>query len=175
MALLDTRLLPLIEALVVADADWLAFEVLEGVRQGKVTEEPAEDLEDTRHAVRSAERQTRHSQERDFLTPGSVPIVGDEQVAWAVDYVGRRMSDVVLMIDSALHGLDLVVSGTPHDGPSLHTGADQSVTLVLQTEGSAIGVRRNDLANARVMISRLQEALLVWAASTRNGDIANDQ
>jgi hypothetical protein len=65
--------------------------------------------------------------------------VGDEQIAWAVDYVGRRMSDVALMLESALHGLDLVVSGAPPDRLSLQ--ADQSVTLVLQTEGSALAVR----------------------------------
>jgi hypothetical protein len=172
MATLDTRLLPLIEALVVADADWIAFEVIEGVRLGRFPEETSDALERTRHAVRTAERPKRHFEDRDFLTPGPMPIVGDEQIEWAANYVETRMSDVVLMLQSALSGMDTIVSATPHDRSAGHVNADEGVTLVLQTDDTAFTVNRGNVANALLMVSRLREALKRWAASTRNGDVS---
>ncbi len=40
MAILEPYSLPLIETLAEGGADWLAFEVVNGVRAGKVAEEP---------------------------------------------------------------------------------------------------------------------------------------
>ena len=42
MAILEARLLPLIETLAEAGADWLAFEVVDGIRAGRVAEEHLE-------------------------------------------------------------------------------------------------------------------------------------
>ena len=42
MAILDPRLLPLLETLAASGADWLAFEIVDGVRRGREPEEPEE-------------------------------------------------------------------------------------------------------------------------------------
>ena len=54
MATIDPRLLPLIETLVAVDADWLALEILDGLRLGIVAEEIPEHLLATQLAVREA-------------------------------------------------------------------------------------------------------------------------
>jgi hypothetical protein len=172
MATLDTRLLPLIEALAVADADWLAFEILDGLRLGKVAEETRAELKSTRSAVRSAERPTRRSEERAVLPAPAVPIIGDEQIDWAADYVGKRMSEAVLMLQATLDQLEGIISGTPTlDGAHSPSSAGEGVTLVLQTDGEELSVRRRDVADARATLPRLQEALLAWVASTRNAGL----
>ena len=165
MATLDTRLLPLIEALAVADADWLAFEILDGLRLGKVAEETRAELKSTRSAVRSAERPTRRSEERAVLPAPAVPIIGDEQI-------GKRMSEAVLMLQATLDQLEGIISGTPTlDGAHSPSSAGEGVTLVLQTDGEELSVRRRDVADARATLPRLQEALLAWVASTRNAGL----
>lgn len=173
MATLDTRLLPLIEALAVADATWLAFEILDGLRLGKVAEETRADLQSTRAAVRSAERPTRRSEERALPPPAAVPIVGDEQIDWAADYVSKRMSDAVFMLQEALDQLEGIISGTPTlDGAPSASAATEGVTLVLQAHDEGFSVRRSEAADARNTLPKLQEALLAWVASTRIGGLS---
>lgn len=76
MATIDPRLLPLIETLVAVDADWLALEILDGLRLGIVAEEIPEHLLATQLAVREARRQERLSEERAVPPPVAKPIVG---------------------------------------------------------------------------------------------------
>jgi hypothetical protein len=172
MATLDTRLLPLIETLAVADADWLAFEILDGLALGKVAEETRDDLQNTRSAVRSAKRQTRRSEERASPPPAAVPIVGDEQINWAADYVDKRLSDAVLMLQATLDQLEGIISGAPTlDGSPSGSAAREGVTLVLQTHDEGLSVRRREAADARATLPKLREALLAWVASTRNGGL----
>jgi hypothetical protein len=73
MAKIDPRLLPLIEALSASGADWLAFEILDGIRTGRRAEDSEEELRDARRAVSAfrqkgeplAERESGH----DFADP----------------------------------------------------------------------------------------------------------
>lgn len=44
MAVLDPRLMPLIEMLTTVAADWLAFELIDGNRRGREVEETANAL-----------------------------------------------------------------------------------------------------------------------------------
>jgi len=169
MARLDSRLLPLIETLAAADADWLAFEILDGLQQGRVAEETHDDLHSTQIAVRKAERATRRSEEPALPPPAAEPIVADEQIEWAADYIAKRMSDAVLMVGATLDQLDEVTSGAqPLDRGPLASGAKEGVTLILQTQDERLSVRKGEAANARAALPKLREALLAWVASTRN-------
>lgn len=80
MTVLDTRLLPLLETLVGAAADWLAFEIVDGVRRGREPLEPEELLRAAREKVRSRRLSDRLSAEIPVL---SEPILGDDQIVWA--------------------------------------------------------------------------------------------
>lgn len=170
MAIIDTRLLPLIETLVVADADWLAFEILDGLRQGRVAEETREDLQSTRLAVRSAKRQTRRSEERASPPPTAKPIVGDEQIDWAATYVVDRLSDAVSMLQATLDQLDRIVSAASAlDGTPFTSISRKEIGVVLQAEDEGPSVRGTEVADATAAIPKLREALSTWVASTRNG------
>lgn len=74
MAVLDPRLIPLIETLAAADLDRLAFEIIEGLRRGVESEEPAETLE----MARADAREKRPPPER-------VAARDPHHVTWAVD------------------------------------------------------------------------------------------
>jgi hypothetical protein len=170
MATLDSRLLPLIETLAAADADWLAFEILDGLRRGRVAEETPDDLQSTQIAVRSAERATRRSEERASPPPAAVPIVGDEQIEWAAAYVSDRLSDAVSMLQATLKQLDeIVFTAQGLDGARAAASAKDGVTLVLQTDDGVRNVRRDEADHARAALPKLQDALRAWATSTRNG------
>jgi hypothetical protein len=173
MATLDSRLLPLIETLAAADADWLAFELLDGLRQGRVVEETHDELRRTQIAVRSAGRLTRRSEEPSSPPPAAEPIVGDDQIEWAAAYVSNRLSDAVSMLQSTLDQLDEIVSGTSAlDGPFKAASSEEGVTLVLQDGDEVPRVRRVEAADARAALPKLQEVLRAWVASTRSGGVS---
>jgi hypothetical protein len=174
MAILDSRLIPLTETLAAADADWLAFELLDGLRQGRVLEETHDELRKTQIAVRSARRPTRSSEEPSSPPPAAEPIVGDDQIEWAAAYVSSRLSDAVSMLQTTLDQLDEIVSGAPTlDQPFEAAPSQEGVTLVLQVGDEVPRVRRVDAADARAALPKLQEALRAWVASTRKS--TNDQ
>src|SRR5579871_4705022 len=112
MATIDPRLVPLIETLIVADADWLALEILDGLRLGIVAEEIPEHLLATQLAVREAKRQERRSEGRAVPPPVAKPILGDDQVDWAAKYVVDRLSDAVSMLRASLDQLNQIARST---------------------------------------------------------------
>jgi hypothetical protein len=55
MAILDRRLIPFIEMLADLGLDWLAFELIDGIRRGREPEESAKALMVARERVRAGE------------------------------------------------------------------------------------------------------------------------
>jgi hypothetical protein len=104
MAIIEPRLLPLIETLAQAGADWLAFEVLDGIRTSGMPEEHLETLAMIHGAVRSAKLENFRGEKRGTTVPGSVPqagtIVGNDQIRWAAEYVHKRLEDALLMLQT---------------------------------------------------------------------------
>ncbi|RUV29053.1 MAG: hypothetical protein E5V72_02070 [Mesorhizobium sp.] len=94
MAILDRRLLPLIETLADAGDDWLAFELMDGIRRGIEPEDTEELLAATREQVSSGELAKRKQAE--FIAAGAKPTLGDDQIAWAADHVANRLDAEVL-------------------------------------------------------------------------------
>jgi hypothetical protein len=170
MATIDPKLLPLIETLIGVDADWLALEILDGLRLGIVAEEIHEDLLSTQLAVREAKRQMRRSEERAVPPPVGKPIVGDEQIDWAARYVSDRLSDAVSMLQASFDQLNQIVRTNwevhaPRSERTLEKGFD--LTLQLEAEGPIL--RSSEMNEAISAISRLREALFSWADSMKNG------
>jgi hypothetical protein len=174
MATIDRRLLPLIEALAAVDADWLAFEILEGVQRGRVAEETRDDLLLTQQKVRAASRKKSTERPRPhWVSPAPAqPITGDDQIDWVVSYVTERIQDVVSMGDATLEELNAILftSAPPQVRLTLPPPTD-GVTLVLQTDDEQQRiVRRDDVAQARAGLPRLRSELLTWAESIRTED-----
>lgn len=171
MAILDARLLPLIETLTLADLDWLAFEILDALKLGRVAEETRETLERTRKAVRSYERQEQRLHPRASPPSPSTPILGDDQISWAADYVINRISDAVSMLQATLDHLDTITGTAALDRPPSASAPRVGVSLVLRTNDEEISVTRSAADVAKNATPKLQEALRAWVVFTQKGGL----
>ncbi len=172
MAILEPRLLPLIETLAEAGADWLAFEVVDGVRAGKVAEEPLENLAAIQDAVRSAKLENFRTEKIISAVPHSVSpavsIVGDDQIRWAVEYVYRRLSDALSMLQASFDQLQSIVSTpSPRGGVSSNVVVSNEITLIVLGDEEKFSVRKVETADAIASLENLRKALSSWEASTR--------
>lgn len=168
MATIDHRLLPLIDVLAATEADWIAFEMIEELRVGRVPEETAEDLQNVQLLVRSRRSEKRWSEEPATPSPGAEPITGVEQIHWAANYVTKRVSDVVAMLDATFKQLDTILFADvllePRD--RISAPLTNGITLVVQADHEEqASVDRENAAIAQTMLPTLRGALVNWADS----------
>ena len=163
MTVLDTRLLPLLETLVGAGADWLAFEIVDGVRRGREPLEPEELLRAAREKVRSRRLSDRLSAEIPVL---SEPILGDDQIVWAANYVWTRLDSALADLDEGWARIEAVAENSGdtfrQDDPafSKHPGAPVEIALIGQ-EGDPVD--RGSIGAAREGLKSLRDALARWS------------
>jgi hypothetical protein len=108
MATIDPRLIELIDTLVAAGADWLAFEIFDGIRSGKPGEES-----DNRD--REMHRGLRSWKDDKSSAPGTrkgeavmKPIEGDDQIEFAASYVVDRITEAIEMTRMSLDNLNRI-------------------------------------------------------------------
>lgn len=172
VAILDPRLLELIETLVAARLDWLAFELIEGIRLGRSPDETEEALAAARQSVRS-DAQPKARGEPHVLFEEPKPIPADEQVEWAATYVEERLDAALEQLQASLETLDFIVEATierqdPQDAATQASGkTDQDMTLVLLDLEGDRKSSRNEVAGARDDFSALHAALAEWTARAR--------
>lgn len=170
MPIIDERLLPLIETLAATDADWIALEMIEQLRVGRVAEETEEDLRTVQGLVRSKGHAERRLEQATSPPAPAEPITGIEQIDWAVGYIDKRVSDVLEMLDATFNQLDKILfTSAPAEArkqmPDLQTNA---ITLVLQDDRERhANVHRDQVAIGKTMLPELRDALLKWADSVR--------
>lgn len=113
MSRLDPRLAPLITTLSEAGADWLAFELMDGIRRGREREETEEMLAFTRDQVRQGENVKRG---KEFIAEGASaePIPMDDQIEWAALFVADRLDAALADMSAALDNLQILAG--PVDG-----------------------------------------------------------
>ena len=172
MAILDSRVLELIETLVAARLDWLAFELIEGIRLGRSPEEPEEALAAARQSIRS-NAQPKARGEPQVLLAEPQPIPAGEQVEWAAAYVEERLEAALEQLQASLDALDFIVETTtePNDPQDLAAEAsaktERGTTLVLLDIEGDRKSSREDIADARDDIPALRAALAGWATRAR--------
>ena len=174
MPTIDKRLLPLIETLVATDADWIAFEMVEALRAGRVAEETEADLNAVQGSVRSKAHAKQWVDEAKSPPAPAGPISGVEQIDWAVGYIDKRLSDVLEMLDATFNQLDAILyAGAPAEARKQTPDSQTNeVTLVLKDDREwHANVRRDQAASSKTMLPQLRDALLKWADSVRaSGD-----
>lgn len=165
---IDPRLLPLIETLISSGADWLAFEILEGIRAGRPAEDSEEEIKAARLAVRSFRRHRASPPELKIRETVLEPIAGDEQINFAAQYLIERISAAIDMERASLQQLDQVVAWSKRslEAPA-DSGRDSSVTIRL--EDSDIVSNQNQAEEALKRLPDLRKALFEWAQSVRKG------
>jgi hypothetical protein len=167
MAILDRRLIPFIEMLADLGLDWLAFELVDGIRRGLEPEEPAEVLIMARELVRAGEVNIFKSEPAAGIE--TEPLVGDDQLDWAARYVDERFKEALAEMLASLDNIDGIV-GAPADkaAADTHPGA---AAIVLRDGDQDRKIGRAQVEEARNQLLKLSEELASWLASTRT-DIA---
>lgn len=165
MAILDPRLLQIFETLIVSRADWLLFELIEGIEAGIVVEETADDLASARVLARQ-ERESPRPVERIAVSPESRPLQGDDQVVWAARYVGSRLKEVLAMMDASAERLNMLVDRRGDIGIK---GRRSSVTLGLRDDDQVIAVGSEGRALAQSAVIDLFAGLEIWVREVTDG------
>ena len=168
MAVLDPRLLPLLGTLADTGVDWLAFEIVEMVRRGREPLEAEDILKEAREKVRSQV----HSEHVTLDIPVvSEPILGDEQLTWAANYVAARLGGVLADLDAGYAMINAIAEDSGdtfwQDASELSeasSGAPLRIALIGQ-EGDAI--EHSSIESAKKQISSLREALAQWALEAK--------
>jgi hypothetical protein len=172
VAILDPRLLELIETLVAARLDWLAFELIEGIQTGRSPEESHEALAAARVSIRGNAQPKAHG-EPQAIGLEAKPIPPHEQVEWAAAYVEERLGEALDQLQTSIDALDFIVEGTterPDSAGAVAQSTDASepraVVVLLDLEGRRES-GRDDVAGARESFPTLRTALAEWTAQSR--------
>jgi hypothetical protein len=165
MATLDPRLLQLIETLVASRADWLVFELLNGIEAGIVVEESADDLAAARILARQ-EREASRPTERAAVSSESRPMEGNEQIIWAADYVGKRLKEALAMMDASAERLSMLVD---RQGDAGARPQRSSVKLGLIDEDGMSSIGEEGRVAAQKAVFDLLNELERWAADVTVG------
>jgi hypothetical protein len=168
MALLDPRILPLLEVLATSGVDWLVFELMEGIGSRVTAEESERALAQAREDVSNAHDARPIKADTfggDAFAP--TPIKGDEQILWAAEYVFKRIEDILSMLSVGLGHLNSIVEARADFqelGSRVHRGPE--LTLVLQGEESDEKVRQGDVQEATKALLTLKHDLEIWVKQT---------
>lgn len=160
------RLFDLLETLTRSGLDWLAMEVIDGIRAGRAVEDSPEALAAARKAIGS-KAQPRVRDEPNAPIPAPLPIEGDAQIEWAANYVGERLQSTLAQLDASLAILDEIVGGMQSDDHGFETEAPAQSVMVLTDERMPRKSRRDDVAVAQANIQPLLDGLAEWSASAR--------
>lgn len=165
MAILNQHLVPLIETLTELGIDWLAFELIEGIRRG---EEPVEDDRTLALARERAGTGTQHPKETEQHSSADdepKPILDVVQVEWAARYVFERLSATLAEMTHSLDALDEIFDGRDE---KQSPGSRSSAVLVILDGGEGRSVDRAEIEAAQARLPELREALVAWVGSARS-------
>ena len=167
MAILDRHLVSLVEMLTEVDMDWLAFELIEGVRRGREPVEEEGGLALARQRARKGKAEALEGEAGDDVLVE--PLLGGSQLEWAARYVGERIEAILAEISASLGALDEIVV-TDRDGQA--KTAEVSTVLVLLDVGGVGGVGgvgrvgRTQVEEAQAHLAELRQSLESWLANT---------
>jgi hypothetical protein len=165
MATIDPRLIPLIETLVNSGADWLAFEILDGIRLGRPQISPEEEVRAARDAVWSFRR--GHAPPNLETREAAVaPLVGDDQIRFAEEYTINRIFQSIAMAENSLMQLNQIADQTVEAVAARGSRTKESVVL-RWTDGEE-SLTRMQAEEMRDKLPALRNALVEWSKSVRN-------
>ena len=163
MAVLDRRLLQFIEMLTDIGMDWLAFELIEGVRRGREPTETEEILTLARDPTR-----TGHQEELKYSVGDGLevqPILGDAQLNWAVEYVDQRLEAILAEMAASFGALDALVASRSDTTTESRPGPTIVVLLSADEERK---LDQNLVREAQARLPTLQQSLRDWLTSAQS-------
>lgn len=172
MAVLDIRLLELIETLAAARLDWLAFELIEEIQTGHLPQEPEEELAAARKSIR-ANAQPKARSEPQVLAAEPKPIPVSDQVEWAAAYVDKRLDEALEQQLATINSLNFIFVNTTEQLEDKSSVAqvpgtiEGDVSMVAMDTEDDRKISSDNIIAARDGISALREALAEWTIRTR--------
>jgi hypothetical protein len=167
MAILDPRLLALIETLAAEGADWLAFELIEGIQRGRESEEPEDALVSARVRARFGEQGRR---EPIVSVRPAMPILGDDQIVWAATYVSQRLDSALNDLAGASDALNAIAaapsSQREREEEQHLQGPPAPINIVINDE-EVLTASHGEIETARDAIEELRSALDNWSFQVR--------
>lgn len=167
MARLDRRLFPFLEMLVDLGLDWLAFEVVDGIRHGVEPWEPEDVLAEARARARVGEPVRLEERKRPDIPAEAKPLLGDEQLDWVVGYIERRLEETLAEAITALRNLDAVIDESSMIDARAPDLARNVTKLVLLGDEEASTLDLRQAEEAQLQLEKLKGALVGWLKSTR--------
>ena len=162
MAILDRRLIPFIEMLAELGMDWLAFELMEGIRLGREPVAREDELALVRQWARNGKAVTFEGDPEDGVL--AEPLLGDSQLEWAVRYVSERLEAVLAEISASIGALDEIVASR-RDRPAKTAEASTMLVLLDAEEDRPVGV--TEIEEAQAHLAQLRKSLEDWLANAR--------
>jgi hypothetical protein len=170
MATIDPRLLPLIETLVGSGADWLAFEILDGIRSGRPEEDSEEEVREAHRAVRSFRRHKTSPPEIKVRKTVVEPLVGDEQIDFAATYVIDRISQAIEMTRASLQQLNRIASRSETRLEPAEADSERAAGIHIRLQDSEIVSSQSQADEALNRLPELRKVLLEWSQSVHQGE-----
>jgi len=160
MATIDPRLIELVDTLVAAGADWLAFEIVDGVRSGKPRDESDNDDREMHRSLRSwKDDKSPATRKREAVMK---PIEGDDQIEFAASYVADRITDAIEMTRTSLENLNRISAKNARD---IDLGPQTAITLGL--ENSEFRFTPDWAEPLRHLLPELRTSLSEWSVRVR--------
>jgi hypothetical protein len=165
MAVIDPRLIELIDTLVASGADWLAFEILDGIRSGTPIEESNNRDRESHHELRSW-KDDRSSEPRTRIRETVMkPIYGDDQIEFAAGYVADRITEAIEMTTMSLENLNRISAESTEGAAEINPKSRTAITLGL--EDSEFHFTGDQAEKLRNLLPELRTSLLEWSARVR--------
>ena len=165
MAVLDPRMLDLIETLVAARMDWLAFELIEGIQEGRAPTETSDTLAMTRTKVRDDD-QPKATGELKLVSQAVQAIEGNDQIEWAAIYIAGRIDATLAYLAQSIENIDAIAGGNVKNPAAI--SVDASEPLVVLSDGETQReAGRAEVEGAIAALPQLRQSLEVWSAQMR--------
>ena len=160
MAVLDRRLIPFIEMLVELGMDWLAFELMEGIRLGREPVASEDELALVRQWAGHRKAVTVEGDPEDDTL--AEPLLGDAQLEWAARYVDERLEAALEEMSASIGALD-EIAASGRDRPAKPAEASTMLVLLDSEEDRPVGV--TEIKEAQAHLAQLRQSLEDWLAN----------
>ena len=164
MATIDSRLIPLIETLVNSGVDWLAFEILDGIRLGRAQISTEEEVQAARRAVWSF-RKGHAPLNLETIEAAVSPLTGDDQIRFAEEYTIERISQSIAMVEASLLKLNQIATRASEPLDEGETASEDAIVL-RWTDGEE-SLTRRQAEETLPKLPALRGALAEWSKSVR--------
>jgi hypothetical protein len=165
MATIDLRLIELVETLVAAGADWLAFEIFDEIRSGKPREVSDNRDPEMHRGLRSWKDDESSAPETRKGDAVMKPIEGDDQIEFAASYVVDRITEAIEMTTMSLGNLNRIAAKSSENSSEVEPAPQTAITLGL--EDSEFRFTRDQAEQLRRLLPELRTSLSVWSARVR--------